>query len=117
MIGALSLVIVVWLGTSMNCSRMSTLTGRSMIGIEEPQAGVADHAVVRLAEPEHDHLLVLLNDPDRQVDDHQQDDDEERGDRRPTSGNFHDALRSGTSGLTVVVGFDEHASARPSRRP
>ena len=39
MIGALSLVIVVWLGTSMNCSRMSTLTGRSMIGIRNRRPG------------------------------------------------------------------------------
>ena len=80
MIGALSLVIVVWLGTSMNCSRMSTLTGRSTIGIEEPQARLADHRLVRPAQPEDDHLLVLLHHPDRQVHDHQQDDDDERDD-------------------------------------
>ena len=39
MIGALSLVIVVWLGTSMNCSRMSTLTGRSTNGIRNRRPG------------------------------------------------------------------------------
>ena len=39
LIGALSLVIVVWLGTSMNCSRMSTFTGRSMIGIRNRRPG------------------------------------------------------------------------------
>src|SRR5918993_3052702 len=39
LIGALSLVIVVWLGTSMNCSRMSTLTGRSTSGIRNRSPG------------------------------------------------------------------------------
>jgi hypothetical protein len=39
LIGALSLVIVVWLGTSMNCSRMSTFTGRSTIGIRKRRPG------------------------------------------------------------------------------
>ena len=39
MIGALSLVIVVWLGTSMNCSRMSTFTGRSTTGMRNLRPG------------------------------------------------------------------------------
>ena len=83
MIGALSLVMVVWLGTSMNCSRMSTLTGRSMIGIRKSQARTRGPWIsFGLAEPEHDHPLVLLDDPDRQVEDDQQDDDDERADRR-----------------------------------
>ena len=44
MIGALSLVIVVWLGTSMNCSRTSTFTGRSMIGIRKRSPGARTSA-------------------------------------------------------------------------
>ena len=39
LIGALSLVIVVWLGTSMNFSRMSTFAGRSMTGIRKRSPG------------------------------------------------------------------------------
>ena len=39
MIGALSFVIVVWLGTSMNCSRTSTLTGRSITGMRNRRPG------------------------------------------------------------------------------
>src|SRR5215203_522509 len=39
LMGALSLVIVVWLGTSMNCSRMSTLTGRSTSGMRNRRPG------------------------------------------------------------------------------
>ena len=39
MIGALSLVIVVWLGTSMNCSRTSTFTGRSITGMRNRRPG------------------------------------------------------------------------------
>src|SRR3954453_3351659 len=39
LIGALSLVIVVWLGTSMNCSRRSVRTGRSMNGRRNTSPG------------------------------------------------------------------------------
>src|SRR3972149_2907197 len=39
LIGALSLVIVVWLGTSMNCSRRSARTGRSTIGMRKMSPG------------------------------------------------------------------------------
>ncbi len=39
LIGALSLVIVVWLGTSMNCSWMFTLTGRSINGMRNRRPG------------------------------------------------------------------------------
>ena len=82
LIGALSLVIVVWLGTSMNCSRMSTLTGRSMTGIRKRRPGSRTIDSFVLPEAEDDHPLVLLDDPDRQVDDDQQDDDDERRRRR-----------------------------------
>ena len=51
----------------MNCSRRSTFTGRSMIGMRNLQARAADEALVRLAQPEDDHLLVLLDDPDGEV--------------------------------------------------
>src|ERR1019366_2114283 len=47
---------------------------------EEPEPGIPDHLLVRLAEPEDDHLLVLLNDPDREVDRDQHDDEEEGDD-------------------------------------
>ncbi len=39
MIGALSLVMVVWLGTSVSVSRRSTLTGRSTIGMRKRRPG------------------------------------------------------------------------------
>ena len=39
LIGALSLVIVVCDGTSMNFSRMSTFCGRSMIGMRKRRPG------------------------------------------------------------------------------
>ena len=78
MIGALSLVIVVWLGTSMNCSRMSTLTGRSTIGMRNRRPGSRTIDSFVLPEPEDDHPLVLLHDPDRQVQDDEQDDGDER---------------------------------------
>ena len=51
-----------------------------------------NEVLVRLAEPEHDHLLVLLNDPDREVQDRQQDDDDDR-DRDGEDDDVH-----GTSG-------------------
>ena len=47
LIGALSLVMFVWLGTSMNFSRMSTFTGRSTIGIRKFEARAAHEARVR----------------------------------------------------------------------
>ena len=76
---------------------------------EEPEARVADHRLVRLAEPEHDHLLVLLDDPDRQVQDHEQDDDDERddGDR--------DDDGSSTELLPVVC-RQRSAAGDPARR-
>ena len=77
MIGALSLVIVVWLGTSMNCSRRSTLTGRSTIGIRKTEAGALDEPLVGPAEAEDDHPLVLLHDPHREVQDRQDDDEDD----------------------------------------
>ena len=89
MIGALSLVIVVWLGTSMNCSRTSTLTGRSMTGTRKRRPGSRTMPSFGPAQPEHDHLLVLLDDPDRQIQDHQQDDADERDDRQGDDGGFH----------------------------
>ena len=46
---------------------------------QEAQSRLADEALVRPAEAEHHHLLVLLNDPDREVQDRQQDDDDDRG--------------------------------------
>ncbi len=45
---------------------------------EEPQARLADQAVVGLAESEDDHPLVLLDHPHREVQDHQHDDEDER---------------------------------------
>ena len=39
LIGALSLVMLVWLGTSMNCSRRSTLIPRWTIGTTSTQPG------------------------------------------------------------------------------
>ena len=47
-------------------------------GDEEPEARVADHRLVRLAQAEDDHPLVLLHDPHRQV----QDDEHHDGDER-----------------------------------
>ena len=82
LIGALSLVIVVWLGTSMNFSRMSTLTGPVDDRDQEAQAGLADEVRAGLAEAEDDHALVLLDDAHRQVQ-REQDEDDDRDERRP----------------------------------
>jgi hypothetical protein len=60
---------------------------------EEPETRIADHRFVGAAEPEDDHLLVVLDHPDRQVGDHRQDDDDERGDRGQDRV-FHQDLRS-----------------------
>ena len=49
---------------------------------QEPEARLADHRLVGLAQPEHDHPLVLLHDPDRQVQDHEHDDGDERQGRK-----------------------------------
>ena len=82
LIGALSLVIVVWLGISMNFSRMSTFTGRSMTGIRKRRPGPRTRLGTGLAEPEDDHPLVLLNDADRQVQHDQHEDDDGDDDRQ-----------------------------------
>ena len=48
---------------------------------QEPEARIADHLLVRPAEAEHDHPLVLLHDPHGQVQDHEHhDEDEAQGD-------------------------------------
>ncbi len=77
LIGALSLVIVVWLGTSMNFSRMSTFAGLSMTGMRKRRSGVAHQGRPGPAQSEDDHPLVLVDDPDRQVQDDDQNDDDD----------------------------------------
>jgi hypothetical protein len=47
---------------------------------EEAQARPADEPLVRPAQPEDDHLLVLVHDPNGEVDQHERHDHEERGD-------------------------------------
>ena len=89
MIGALSLVIVVWLGTSMNCSRMSTLTGRSTIGIRNTSPGPGPSDSLVLPEPEDDQPLVLLHDVIDEVDQHEHDDDETNDDDRQQDWELH----------------------------
>ena len=127
LIGALSLVIVVWLGTSMNCSRRSTFTGRSTIGIRNRRPGPRTRPSFGLAQPEDDHPLVLLDDPDRQVQDDQQDDDEERQDRQSDDQSMHapreasaDVRSTGVAGSTarsaVPSGAGSTISVRPSGR-
>ena len=59
-----------------------------MIGIRNRRPGPRTRASAGLAEPEDDHLLVLLHDPDRQVQD-QQDEDEDGHDDREQDGGFH----------------------------
>ena len=81
MIGALSLVIVVWLGTSMNCSRRSTTTPRSTIGIRKRTPGLRTIASFVRPEPEDHHPLVLLDDADGQEHDDEQEQDEDHDDR------------------------------------
>ena len=115
MIGALSFVIVVWLGTSMNCSRRSTLTGRSMIGIRKRRPGPRTMDLVGLAEPEHDHLLVLLHDPDGQVEDDQQDGDDDDG--RTTSTMIGPSTVTSDSRRALIApGHVPSMMTRPARR-
>ena len=84
---------------------------------EEPQARVADHRLVRLAQPEDDHLLVLLDDPDREVHDDQQD-DARRTRRSARSGDFHGSsfrrrwLAGGSAAAVMRVRLDDERSGR-----
>ena len=85
LIGALSLVMLVWLGTSMNCSRRSTRTPRCTIGTTKTQPGpLTSFGLVRpsvkMSEP-----LVLVDDLDRREEQDQADDDQEQDRRRRTA--------------------------------
>ena len=91
LIGALSLVIVVWLGHLDELLAHVHLDGPVDDRDQEPEARLAHHRLVGLAQAEHDHLLVLLHDPHRQVQGHQHDDDHER-EGREGDGELHGVL-------------------------
>ena len=59
---------------------------------QEAQAGLPDHLLVRLAEPEHDHALVLLHHAHGEVEDHEHDRQQEREEREGDD-EFHGVLR------------------------
>ena len=81
MIGALSLVIVVWLGTSVSVSRRSTLTGRSTIGIRNRRPGsrtIASFVLPRRNTTIRSYCCTTRTD---EVQDHEHhDEDEAQGD-------------------------------------
>ena len=77
LIGALSLVMFVWLGTSMNCSRRSTRMPALDDRDHEDPARALDLLRARAAEREDQEPLVLVDDLDRGEEEDQEDDDQE----------------------------------------
>ena len=110
--GALSLVMFVWLGISSKSSRTSTLTGRSTTGMRNRRPGSLTSSGRVLPEAEDDEALVLIDDAHGQVEHDGHDDEEQEqwnddADERP----IHRSDRP--FGARLVTGAQPRGRPRP----